>query len=155
MVARRKQTPVHNVCDHLVVSVDTLLGSRQPKHAKTDRMDEGYPKFRQAQRHGGPYRPGRGARRARQRESFAVQVISGCTLVGIASWTLAPQLISQWRTSSTSPAEVEAVERSIYYQGCDEARAAGVAPIYRGSPGYREGMDGDDDGIACEPYRGM
>src|SRR5689334_15039815 len=23
-----------------------------------------------------------------------------------------------------------------------------------GEPGYREGMDGDDDGIACEPYPG-
>ncbi|TNE38964.1 MAG: excalibur calcium-binding domain-containing protein [Sphingomonadales bacterium] len=27
--------------------------------------------------------------------------------------------------------------------------------MYRGEPGYREGMDGDGDGIACEPYRGM
>jgi hypothetical protein len=45
-----------------------------------------------------------------------------------------------------------AVEASVYYRGCREARAAGVAPIYRGQPGYRPGMDGDDDGIACEPY---
>lgn len=40
-----------------------------------------------------------------------------------------------------------------YWRRCDEARAAGTAPIYRGEPGYREGMDGDSDGIACEPYR--
>lgn len=46
--------------------------------------------------------------------------------------------------------------------GCNDARAAGTAPIYRGEPGYRDGMDGDGDGmdgdgdgIACEPYRGM
>ena len=39
--------------------------------------------------------------------------------------------------------------------GCKDARAAGTAPIYRGEPGYRDGMDGDGDGIACEPYRGM
>ncbi len=45
------------------------------------------------------------------------------------------------------------VEASVYYSGCREARAAGVAPIYRGQPGYRQGMDGDGDGIACEPYR--
>lgn len=37
--------------------------------------------------------------------------------------------------------------------GCDDARAAGTAPIYSGEPGYRESMDGDGDGIACEPYR--
>ncbi|WP_083224791.1 excalibur calcium-binding domain-containing protein [Sphingomonas panacis] len=41
-----------------------------------------------------------------------------------------------------------------YWSGCDAARAAGTAPIYRGEPGYRTEMDGDDDGIACEPYRG-
>jgi len=40
-----------------------------------------------------------------------------------------------------------------YWRGCDDARAAGTAPIYRGEPGYREGMDGDNDGVACEPYR--
>ena len=42
-----------------------------------------------------------------------------------------------------------------YYSNCNEARAAGVAPLYAGEPGYRPEMDGDDDGIACEPYRGM
>jgi hypothetical protein len=34
--------------------------------------------------------------------------------------------------------------------GCNDARAAGTVPIYRGEPGYRVGMDGDGDGIACE-----
>jgi hypothetical protein len=45
------------------------------------------------------------------------------------------------------------VAATTYYPGCDAARAAGAAPIYRGQPGYREEMDGDDDGIACEPHR--
>ncbi|TGX55822.1 excalibur calcium-binding domain-containing protein [Sphingomonas gei] len=40
------------------------------------------------------------------------------------------------------------------WRRCDDARAAGTAPIYAGEPGYREGLDGDSDGIACEPYRG-
>ena len=40
-----------------------------------------------------------------------------------------------------------------YFSGCDAARAAGAAPIYRWQPGYREEMDGDNDGVACEPYR--
>lgn len=46
-----------------------------------------------------------------------------------------------------------APEQGDTWRGCDDARAAGTAPIYRGEPGYREGMDGDSDGIACEPYR--
>ena len=41
----------------------------------------------------------------------------------------------------------------VYYDGCNAVRAAGAAPLYRGQPGYREEMDGDDDGIACEPHR--
>ena len=40
-----------------------------------------------------------------------------------------------------------------YYPNCDAARAAGVAPMRFHEPGYREGLDGDNDGIACEPYR--
>lgn len=40
-----------------------------------------------------------------------------------------------------------------YWQGCNDARAAGTAPIYDDEPGYRPEMDGDGDGIACEPFR--
>lgn len=62
-----------------------------------------------------------------------------------------------WALPTAEEQEAEAAttrEQSAYYSGCNAARAAGVAPIYRGQPGYREGMDGDGDGIACEPYRG-
>jgi hypothetical protein len=52
-----------------------------------------------------------------------------------------------------NPEQIAAIEASAYYPNCDAAREAGAAPIYRGQPGYREGMDGDSDGIACEPYR--
>ncbi|RVW01324.1 GmrSD restriction endonuclease domain-containing protein [Rhodococcus xishaensis] len=45
--------------------------------------------------------------------------------------------------SSTTPSEV-------YYPNCTAARAAGVAPLQLGQPGYRAGMDGDGDGVACE-----
>lgn len=39
---------------------------------------------------------------------------------------------------------------SVYYANCTEARAAGVAPISQGQPGYRAGLDRDNDGIACD-----
>lgn len=66
---------------------------------------------------------------------------------------------------SKKPAPVRTPQRSyampqvrqssgVYFRNCSEARAAGVAPIYRGQPGYRPEMDGDNDGIACEPYKG-
>ena len=39
---------------------------------------------------------------------------------------------------------------AVYYKNCAAARAAGVAPLLRGSPGYRSGLDRDHDGVACE-----
>jgi hypothetical protein len=39
---------------------------------------------------------------------------------------------------------------SGYYPSCKAARAAGVTPIRRGSPGYSARLDRDGDGIACE-----
>ncbi len=60
----------------------------------------------------------------------------------------------------STPAQAERVQTfaqrpqsSAYYQNCDAARSAGVAPLYRGDPGYRSPLDRDNDGIACEPYR--
>ena len=54
---------------------------------------------------------------------------------------------------ATPAAAAEAVESKVYYAGCNEVRDLGKAPLYRGQPGYRIGMDGDNDGIACEPHR--
>ncbi|HYF07345.1 MAG TPA: excalibur calcium-binding domain-containing protein [Acetobacteraceae bacterium] len=35
---------------------------------------------------------------------------------------------------------------------CATARAVGLAPAYRGAPGYWPHLDADHDGIACEPW---
>jgi len=47
-------------------------------------------------------------------------------------------------TPPTSP------DPNVYYANCDAVRDAGAAPIKRGDPGYRAGLDRDDDGIGCE-----
>jgi hypothetical protein len=39
----------------------------------------------------------------------------------------------------------------VWFPNCAAARAAGVAPIRIGQPGYRPELDADSDGIACEP----
>ena len=64
-----------------------------------------------------------------------------------AAWMLTPV------RDGEAGARHEMAAATTYYPGCDAARAAGAAPIYRGQPGYREEMDGDGDGIACEPHR--
>ncbi|NKY60816.1 excalibur calcium-binding domain-containing protein [Nocardia flavorosea] len=35
------------------------------------------------------------------------------------------------------------------FKNCDEARAAGRAPIFRGEPGFGPHLDPDGDGFAC------
>ncbi|CAL8899717.1 calcium-binding protein [Kocuria varians] len=50
--------------------------------------------------------------------------------------------------SAQAPAAGQGTD--VYYARCAEARAAGAAPLYAGSPGYRTGLDGDGDGAACE-----
>jgi len=44
--------------------------------------------------------------------------------------------------------------QSVHYAGCNEVRAAEKAPLYEGQPGYSAEMDGDGDGVACEPRPG-
>lgn len=39
---------------------------------------------------------------------------------------------------------------SAYYENCTAVRRAGAAPLLAGQQGYRSGLDGDGDGIACE-----
>ncbi|HYN71114.1 MAG TPA: DUF1524 domain-containing protein [Nakamurella sp.] len=53
-------------------------------------------------------------------------------------------------TAAQPPAAPPASPADPYFKNCAAARAAGAAPLYRGRPGYREQMDGDRDGIACE-----
>jgi hypothetical protein len=40
--------------------------------------------------------------------------------------------------------------KNIYYDNCDDAWKDGAAPISKGQPGYRKGLDRNSDGIACE-----
>ncbi len=56
------------------------------------------------------------------------------------------------RGSVASP--VRAAPGPKAFQSCAAARAAGAAPMSRGDPGYNPNLDGDGDGLACEPYRG-
>ena len=48
--------------------------------------------------------------------------------------------------ATTRPAQ----QPAVHYQNCDDARARGATPVYAGQPGYRAGLDSDDDGIGCE-----
>ncbi|MGO4192637.1 DUF1524 domain-containing protein [Arthrobacter sp. YAF17] len=49
-----------------------------------------------------------------------------------------------------APVPAAPAPAEVYYANCAAARAAGAAPLRAGQPGYREKMDGDRDGVACE-----
>lgn len=89
-----------------------------------------------------------------RRDTVEVVAVGGCVLVLAlfvatgAGWFRTPSP----RLGAGAPARPGAGENDAYYANCDAARAAGVAPIARGAPGYRPALDRDDDGWACEPY---
>lgn len=45
--------------------------------------------------------------------------------------------------------------RDQYFRNCREAHSVGRFSIPSWDPSYRSSMDGDGDGLACEPYRSM
>lgn len=81
---------------------------------------------------------------ARAAQFVAFAVLSGLA-IGMAL-AIGPGSRPRYVRQHAAPA-------GAYYPGCNAARAAGVAPIYEGEPGYRPELDGDSDGIACEPHR--
>jgi hypothetical protein len=61
-----------------------------------------------------------------------------------------PQGSADGPVSTTPPAESGGGDGNVYYANCTAARGAGAAPVRRGQPGYRSGLDRDGDGVACE-----
>ena len=67
--------------------------------------------------------------------------------VEVASWTPAAEA-----APAAEPALTAAPAAPVRaFRNCAAAHAAGVYNIPMGSPLYREGQDGDGDGLACEP----
>lgn len=74
------------------------------------------------------------------------------------------QLINDYQDDRSTPAGIdnapaepqpvytapEVASTGAYYENCTAVRAAGAAPIYRGTPGYAPHLDRDRDGIGCE-----
>jgi hypothetical protein len=89
------------------------------------------------------------------RDSFLKTAAPLVALTAYGVYNLPPITEKEKAAAAAEEEQARVVEQSVYYSGCDEVRAAGKAPLYSGDPGYREGMDGDGDGIACEPYRGQ
>jgi hypothetical protein len=63
---------------------------------------------------------------------------------------LAPVNVTDAAASPGSSGSRSSGRGAPSYANCDAARAAGVAPLHRGDPGYSRSLDRDGDGVACE-----
>jgi hypothetical protein len=74
------------------------------------------------------------------------QFIAAAVIVGAAgayAWMRMPEALGRSLPGSASS-----------FRSCDEARAAGKAPLLSGEPGYSARLDPDGDGVACDSARG-
>lgn len=81
--------------------------------------------------------------------------LAGATFLTVYSLAPGPAATSSTapRVEAAHPISSEA-EEDVYFRTCADARAAGATPIHVGQPGYDDHLDGDGDGVACEPYYG-
>ena len=77
----------------------------------------------------------------------------GLAAIVLAGAAAATQLgIWEYQRYEARQQAFAALPADISFAGCNEVRARGLAPLRRGEPGYGEHMDGDGDGVACEPH---
>ena len=88
----------------------------------------------------------------RQEQGSAWSALLGVPLMLGIGYYVTGDAVPLVGTLTMSASERATIERSVTYSGCRELRRLGKAPLYAGQPGYREEMDGDGDGIACEGY---
>ena len=84
-----------------------------------------------------------------RKPGFLDRMLSGAAVLPVL-------LLGAWYTAPAprdpqEEARLQQVMASVHYAGCDQVRAAGAAPLRYGQPGYGPHMDGDGDGVACEP----
>jgi hypothetical protein len=77
-------------------------------------------------------------------------MLRGALIIGAIAGMVAVIPAAHADPSTTTPSPAPTTGSNVYYPNCRAACNAGVAPIYRGQPGYRPGLDRDNDGVACE-----
>lgn len=78
-----------------------------------------------------------------------IRYLGMAMLVGVG----AAIALNAYEAHQARKAILDALPPGYQFPGCDAVRARGLDPLHSYEPGYSESMDGDGDGIACEPYR--
>ncbi len=69
------------------------------------------------------------------------------------NWLKPPRVYGSTEPAISSVQGLLAPPLDQHFSGCNAARAAGRVNIPSSDPSYRSFMDGDGDGLACEPWR--
>ncbi|MFE9084653.1 excalibur calcium-binding domain-containing protein [Brevundimonas sp. NPDC003935] len=85
----------------------------------------------------------------RRRWPFAATV----ALIALAAFATTLFIVSPSPPRAALRAYIKTRTTDQHYSGCDAVRAAGRQDIPSWDPSYRSWMDGDGDGLACEPLR--
>ena len=72
---------------------------------------------------------------------------------GLLLTALAMVMVYVALTTTFPRIPTSAQDFKVYFADCNAARAAGMAPLYRGAPGYRPALDPAGHGIACDVPR--
>ncbi len=70
-------------------------------------------------------------------------ILAASSIVIVSASLLLVKLLSPWPVTIT-------IRHLAAFSGCSVARSVGVAPAYRGQPGYWAWQDADGDGFTCE-----
>ena len=97
----------------------------------------------------------RSQRRPAPTAETTLQTAGRYGLIAVASGLGLAFGANTFEASQERQAILDALPAGYTYSGCNEVRAGGVAPLYSYEPGFSERLDGDGDGIGCEPYRGQ
>lgn len=96
--------------------------------------------------------------RFRKRSSLSARVRFAALVAAISVGAFAVTLFAVTPDAPGRPQLARYVETRTtdqHFSGCKAARAAGRHNIPASDPSYRPRMDGDGDGLACEPYPGL
>lgn len=92
-------------------------------------------------------------RSLKRRRYYILTALAALLAVGSFAVTWALLTMKPWPAlSSSSWSAAMVVKHIAAFPNCSAARLVGVAPAYKGQPGYWPQHDRDNDGIACEPY---
>ena len=80
---------------------------------------------------------------------FALGLICACAAAFAATWSF----MGEPGSSSARPAGAQPTGETLVFETCEEARAAGQAPLMAGRPGYNPDLDPDGTGLACPPLQ--